>query len=111
MSDPANPVIVRSSVRGVRIRLRVRPGGRGDRLRGAHAGALKVELGAAPERGRANAALIRLLAELLGVVRSEVAIVSGATSRDKLVEIQGVDVNHVAARLRAAGIVELKIEN
>jgi uncharacterized protein (TIGR00251 family) len=105
-----NPVIVQSFENGTRVRLRVKPGGRRDRLRGAHAGALKVELGARPERGKANAALIRFLAEVLGVPRSAVDIVSGATSRDKLVEIHGVDARQAAARLKAAGIKELKVE-
>ena len=55
-----NLVRIRTKADGVRLRLRVKPGGRADRLIGAHDGALKVEVRAAAERGRANAAVINL---------------------------------------------------
>ena len=51
--------------------------------------ALKVAVGAPPEDGRANAAVIALLADQLGVAKSAVSVVSGATDRRKLVEIRG----------------------
>ncbi len=72
---------------GVRMRIRVKPGGRRERLVGPHGGALKIEVSAAPEKGRANAAVLALLAGICGVSSSEVRLVSGQTSRDKLVEI------------------------
>jgi uncharacterized protein len=56
---------------------------------------------APPERGRANAALVELLAELLGVPRSHVRVVGGHGSRRKLVEIDGLDAETVAERLLA----------
>jgi uncharacterized protein (TIGR00251 family) len=111
MTTPTDAVHIRASDRGVRIGLRVKVGGRSDRLIGAHGGALKLEVKAVAERGRANAAVIRLLAGLFEVTRSAVDIVSGSTSKDKLVEIRGVDANEVVARLRAAGISQLQITN
>ena len=48
--------------------------------------------------GAANAALIRLLADELGVARRDVRIVAGATSRQKLVVIDGVDPETIVAR-------------
>lgn len=54
---------------------------------GANAPALKISVTAAPEKGKANAALIRFLAKQLGVGRAAVRIVSGETSRRKRVEI------------------------
>jgi uncharacterized protein YggU (UPF0235/DUF167 family) len=43
-----------------------------------------------PERGRANDALLDFLADVLGVSRSCVTLVAGASSRDKVVEVEGV---------------------
>ena len=48
--------------------------------------------------GAANNALIRLLAEEVGVARRDVRIVAGATSRQKLVVIDGVDAEAIVAR-------------
>jgi uncharacterized protein (TIGR00251 family) len=58
---------------------------------GTYNGALKVRLHAPPVDGAANEALVALLAELLGVARRDVRILSGTTSRSKLVEINGID--------------------
>ena len=59
---------------------------------------LKVRVAAPPEDGKANDALIRLIAKALGVAKSKVKIVSGQTSRMKLIEAEGDP-----ARLEAAG--------
>ena len=61
-----------------------------------HGGALKVRLGAPPVDGAANEALVRLLAEELGVPRRAVRIVSGGSSRNKMVQVDGI----------ASGLVE-----
>ena len=47
-------------------------------------------MSAAPEHGRANDAVVRLLADRLGVSRNSVAVVSGQTSRDKVIELRGL---------------------
>jgi uncharacterized protein YggU (UPF0235/DUF167 family) len=86
------------------MRLRVKPAGRANRLMGPHGGALRVEVRAAPERGRANAALIRLLAASLDIPRDRVSVTSGSASRSKTVEIEGCTAAEVADRLRALGI-------
>jgi hypothetical protein len=51
--------------------------------------ALKLAVGAPPEDGKANAAVIALLAAAMGVAKSAVFVVSGATDRRKVVEIRG----------------------
>lgn len=79
----------------VRFSVRVQPRAGRSALDGAHAGALKVRLAAAPVDGAANDALIELLAESLEVPKRAVTIVSGETSRTKVVEVQGVDVARV----------------
>lgn len=86
-----------------RLRLRVKPGGRRDRLVGAHAGALKLEVTAPPERGKANAAVVRLLAKTFGVPRRDIEITAGDASQDKTVQVALPHVE-VVARLEAAGI-------
>ena len=89
---------------GVRLTVRVKPGGRRDRLIGPHGGALKLEVAAPPERGKANAAVAKLLAGVLGVGRGAVEITSGASGRDKGVMIAGAKLADVARALAAAGI-------
>lgn len=98
------PVELLDAPEGLRIRVRVRPGAGRDRLVGAHAGRLKVEVAAAPERGKANQALIRLLAMTFDVPRSAVALVAGAGSRDKTVSIRGLSAAAGVRRLEALGV-------
>jgi uncharacterized protein YggU (UPF0235/DUF167 family) len=101
---PADTVLVVGTADGVRLQLRVKPGGRADRLLGPHDGALKLEVRAAPERGRANDAVIRLLASSLGLGRSQVEVIAGAAARDKVVMLGGVSAAEIARRLEAEGV-------
>jgi uncharacterized protein (TIGR00251 family) len=73
-----------------RLRLRVSPGAQRTELAGRHGDAWKVRVSAAPERGRANAAVVGLLARRLGVPRGAVSVVSGHAARDKVVELRGL---------------------
>jgi uncharacterized protein YggU (UPF0235/DUF167 family) len=57
---------------------------------------------AAPEDGKANAALVRLLADTLSIGVQDVAIVSGHGSRDKIVALDGVTIDEIERRLAAA---------
>ena len=61
---------------------------------------LKVRLTAPPVDGAANEALIALLAERLGLPKRSISIVSGATSRQKIVEIVGMAEEDVEKRLQ-----------
>ena len=70
---------------GTVLRLRVQPGARREGIGGAHGDALKIAVTAPPEGGRANEAVLALLARLLGVPRRDVRILSGASSREKRV--------------------------
>ncbi len=72
------------------VAVRAQPGARRNGIVGEQAGALKVAATAPPDKGRANAALIEILAESLGVKRSEVELVSGATSRAKKFLVRGM---------------------
>ena len=81
-----------------RFAVRLAPRSSSSRVDGVVDGVLKVRVTAAAVEGAANTALIRLLAEELGVARREVRIVAGATSRQKLIVVAGVEPAAVVAR-------------
>jgi len=89
--------------RNTRLRLRVSPGAGRSALVGRHGDAWKVRVSAPPERGRANEAVVELLAASLGLSRPDVRLVSGGGSRDKIVELSGLTYEEVERRLEAAG--------
>lgn len=72
---------------GTRMRLRVKPGARSNRIAGEHGGALKLSVTAPPEKGKANRAVVSLLAEALDLPKAAVRIVSGESSQDKTVRL------------------------
>lgn len=73
------------------LRVVAHPGAGRTSVVGIHGDALKVRVGAPPVGGRANAALVDLVAELFGVARDKVAVTSGESSRVKRVRVEGVD--------------------
>lgn len=85
-----------------RLRLRVAPGSSRSRVVGRHGDGWKIAVAAAPERGRANEALVALLAETLQLPRHDVAVVSGHTGREKIVELGGLAPDEVDRRLASA---------
>jgi uncharacterized protein (TIGR00251 family) len=85
-----------------RLRIRVSPGARTTELVGRQGEAWKVRVAAPPERGRANDAVLKLLADRLGVARGELTLVSGASGRDKVVELQGLSAEEADRRLEGA---------
>ena len=66
------------------------------------AGHIRVSLTAPPVDGAANDALVRYMSELLRLPRRAVTIMSGEKSRDKILAISGLELEHIAARLKAA---------
>jgi uncharacterized protein len=88
-------------VADLRVAVRVRPGASRTRVGGEHGDALVVAVQAPAVDGRATEAALRALADALGTRRRQVRLVSGATRRDKVVEIDtGSDgVEAVAARV------------
>jgi len=83
-----------------RLRVRVSPGARRTEIAGRHGDGWKVRVAAPPEDGRANEAVLRLLAERLGLPRRSVTIVSGHTAREKVVELDGISQERAEAGLR-----------
>jgi len=85
-----------------RLKLHVTPGAREDALAGWEGDSLRLKVRARPEKGRANEAVLRLLAGYLGLPPSRLALVRGAASRDKLVEVEGLSEDELRARLGRA---------
>jgi uncharacterized protein len=91
---------------GVVVRVHVTPKSSRDAIEGVQSrgddAVLKVRVRAAPEDGKANVAVERLLAELLGLGRRAVNVTSGAASRHKSLTIIG-DVEDIERRLSDIG--------
>jgi uncharacterized protein len=87
----------------IRLRLRVSPGAARAAVVGRHGDAWKVRAAAPPERGRANEAVLELLARTLSLPRASVTLVSGGRSRDKIVEVAGLQPDEIERRLATAG--------
>jgi uncharacterized protein (TIGR00251 family) len=82
-----------------RLQLRVSPGASRAGVVGRHGDAWKVRVTAPPEGGRANEAVVRLLADALALPQRDVEIVSGHTGRDKTVALVGIDPAEAERRL------------
>ena len=81
----------------VRVAVHVQPRASRSEIIGQHGAALKVRLQAPPVDGAANEALVRLLAEALDVPERSVRVVAGATSRSKMVVVDGTTADAVRA--------------
>jgi uncharacterized protein len=85
-----------------RLMLRVSPGATRSAVVGRHGRAWKLRVAAPPVDGRANLALEAFLATTLGVGRDRLNVVTGASSRDKVVEVTGRGAEEVERLLAAA---------
>jgi uncharacterized protein len=85
-----------------RLRLRVSPGAGRAAIVGRYGEAWKVRVTAAPEDGRANDAVLRLLADVLAVPRGALTLISGHSARDKIVELTGIGPALAERRLTSA---------
>lgn len=86
---PPLPGWLRAGENSISLSLHVQPGARRPRVIGEHGGRLKVAVNAPPLDGRANAAVIALLAERLGVRASMLHVAAGESSRDKRIDLEG----------------------
>ena len=80
---------IRPHLDGSLLKVRARPGSRRNEIRGVVEGRLCVAVTSAPEKGKANKAIIALLASETRIKKSQLAILSGASSRDKLFLVAG----------------------
>ena len=82
-----------------RLKLRIVPNAKRDEVIGEYGDAVKIKVAAPAVEGKANEALLEFIAEKLSLHRREIALISGEKSRDKLVEIAGLDDAQARARL------------
>ena len=85
----------------ITLTLHIQPGAKKTEFAGLHGDALKIRLAAPPVDGKANEALVRFVAETLGLPKSAVSLKSGQTSRRKVLEVCGAT-NKAVARLAQA---------
>lgn len=84
---------------GTVLPVRAQPNARKSAVLGERAGALRVGVTVAPERGKANEAIADVLAEALGCRPSQVVLLSGATARDKRFLVVGLDPDALRDRI------------
>ncbi|MDD3852266.1 MAG: DUF167 domain-containing protein [Syntrophomonadaceae bacterium] len=82
---------INNTPEGVRLNIRVQPRSSQNKICGVTDGAIKIKITAPPVDGEANQAVIKLLAQWLGVPRSNISIPKGETSKNKIVDIIGID--------------------
>lgn len=85
---------------GAAFYVKAHAGGRRDAVGGAHDGMVKVEVTTAPEKGKANKAIGKLLAKALGVGAGSVELLSGETSQRKRFGVRGVGPEELRGRLK-----------
>lgn len=93
--------LVSLATRAARITVRVTPRGGRDAIDGWADDVLRVRVSAAPADGKANEAVVRLVARALRVPPSAVSLVSGARGRTKLLEVSGLTESEARQRLGA----------
>ncbi|MED5589240.1 MAG: DUF167 domain-containing protein [Chloroflexota bacterium] len=81
------------------IKVRVQPKSSRNRVDGFQDGALRVRVTAAPTEGQANAAVIAILAKTLGVSKSQLGIIRGYSSRDKVVSVDTLTEQEVRRKI------------
>jgi uncharacterized protein (TIGR00251 family) len=84
---------------GVILPVRAHAGARHNAIEGEREGMLRVSVAAAPEKGKANKAIVDLLSKTLGVTKSSIDLVAGETSAKKRFLVTGVTVDELAARI------------
>lgn len=97
-------VEIQQTPAGLTIGVKAQPGARMNGIRGEHAGSLRVSVTQAPEKGKANGAIIEVLCEALGLRRSQIELIAGETNAKKRFLIRDIAAEELQLRLdRAAG--------
>jgi uncharacterized protein len=84
-----------------KISVKIQPNGGRNQVTGLANGVWKIKVAAPPEKGKANKELIEFLADTLDLRKDQIEIISGQTSHNKLLEIQGLDEAEILKRLGA----------
>lgn len=91
---------LQQSEEGVRLPVRARAGGARNAITGIHNGALKVMVTQAPEKGKANQAIEKLLANSLSCQKSQLSLLTGHTSPNKTFLIVGFTLEQLSDRIQ-----------
>jgi uncharacterized protein (TIGR00251 family) len=94
-------IAITDHVDGCILPVRAQPGARRNGVQGEQGSSLKIAVTAPPEDGRANAALVEVLRDVLKVKRSQIELLSGQTSREKKFLVRGVTKAELERRLAA----------
>ena len=82
--------------RGITFTVRIVPRASSSEIVGEHDGALRIRIAAPPVEGAANRELVRVLAKRLKVPQNAVEIISGTSSRNKVIRLKGVTASALA---------------
>lgn len=94
-----NKIEITKTNEGLLLPIQAQPGARKNGIVGIHNGRLKVAVTQAPEKGKANAAIVKALANGLGIRRSDIEIVKGLTSPQKTTLIGRTSLSELEKRL------------
>ena len=89
-----------ATVDGVILPVQAFPGSRKNAVNGVRQGRLKVAVTQAPERGKANEAIVEVLAEALGLKRRQISLIAGETNPLKTFLVTGVELAEFRERLQ-----------
>jgi uncharacterized protein (TIGR00251 family) len=95
-------IMLEVSPRGIVLPIKAHAGAKRNGIAGEHAGLLKVSVTQAPEKGKANDAILEVIAEALGLKRSQIELLSGSTSSQKKFLIRDITRETLEQRLASA---------
>jgi uncharacterized protein (TIGR00251 family) len=95
----SKPLTLEEKEGGTAFQVRVVPRARRNEIVGVYGGALKIKLAAPPVEGAANEALVKFLAERLGLRVNQIEIVTGHRARLKMVQVRGLSAEAALERL------------
>ena len=84
---------------GTILPVRAQPGAGRNEIRGEQQGMLKVCVTQAPEKGKANKALVGVLSKALGLRKSQITLISGESSREKRFLVREIGAEELAGRI------------
>lgn len=87
---------------GLVLGVKAQPGGRTNAIRGEHAGSLRVSVTQAPEKGKANAAIVEVLCDGLGLRRSQIELIAGETNAKKKFLVREISAEELQQRIERA---------
>lgn len=92
---------LQQTAEGVILEVRAHAGARKTGITGEHDGRLKVSVSQAPEKGKANTAIVEVLSQALALSKNQIELLSGAASSEKRFLLRGIEQGQLATRLEA----------